>query len=429
MEKLVRILDSTLCDGLNSAGLDISLDNKREIARRLAAARVDVIEAGDPSRSKADGALLEQIAQVTDHAIVAARSRAVLSEISTAYEAVAGARNPRIKIVIPTSPIYLHYTLRTNEEQACRQIQEAVAHARSLGAQVQVTAEDATRSDWSYLSRFFSLAISAGASVICVQDSVGRLTPKEFYDLVRHLRATVHGIHQVDLGVDCRHDFGMALANALSAVECGIQQVECTLGGVGFPLARVPLEAFVMALHSREDRYHATTSVLPAELHHLSEAVQSGKVNDSISSLRAGQKTAISILPQEAIDAEEGSFQDPTFAAEPPFTLDSFRIIITDDGLCSAEVELHRRDQERVAGSADATSQPEALHRAIGQAVGFRGLLVDHVVNHRGPTEKEVIVCVEDKGRVTTGHGKGRTVLQASATAYLNAVNKLVPYF
>jgi isopropylmalate/homocitrate/citramalate synthase len=416
--KPLQILDSTLCEGLPSAGLEASLGYKLHLAQHLSAAGVDAIEAGYPARSSGDFATVKAVSEAVRTSVIVARARPSTKEIQTAWEAIQSAAQPRIKITMPTSPIFMQYTLRITPVQACRQLVEAVSFARGLGVEVQVMAEDATRSDWNFLSDFFSAAVEAGASVVGIQDSVGRLTPKESYDIVRHLRATVEGIHTAKLSIDCRHDFGVAIANALGAAECGIQQVECTLSGIGFPLGRVPLEAFALALNAREDRYRVKHRLDPLQLPRLTAML--ANINH-----RPGDSAYLESACAKSLEVAPTVASPDQIEAFHTYEVHGFQVTTDDDGNCRAEVRIQRKDGEIISGTGAACNQPEALHQAISQTMNFSGVLVEYFVKHNDEQSKQVIVCVEHGGRVATGEATARTVLQASARAFLHAIEQV----
>ena len=93
-----------------------------------------------------------------------------------------------------------------------------VAFAKSFTTDIEFSAEDATRTDWDFLTQIFSAAIAAGATTINVPDTVGYTSPNEYAALMRHLRDNVEGVDGAVISVHCHDDLGMATANTLAAV-------------------------------------------------------------------------------------------------------------------------------------------------------------------------------------------------------------------
>ena len=256
----VKIFDTTLRDGEQSPGCTMNADEKMAVAKQLAKLGVDIIEAGFPIASKGDFEAVSRIAstvgQLEDPPIICGLSRALKNDITTCYEAIKGAKFPRIHTFIATSDIHMEHKLKKTREQVLDITTEMVSHAASLVKDVEFSAEDALRSDPDFLCEVYSKAIAAGATTINVPDTVGYTTPGEFYALMKKLRQDVKGIDGVTISVHGHNDLGMAVANFLSAVEGGARQLECTINGIGERAGNAALEELVMALAVRKSYYN-----------------------------------------------------------------------------------------------------------------------------------------------------------------------------
>src|ERR687898_2061997 len=178
-----------------------------------------------------------------------------------------------------------------------------VTLAKGFTSDVEFSAEDATRSDWSFLVDVFGRAIAAGATTLNVPDTVGYTTPGEFVALIEHLRANVTGIENAVISVHCHDDLGMATANTLAAVGAGARQVEVTMNGIGERAGNTALEEVVMALATRGEQFgHATTSIEKARLVPTSRLV-SGLTNVAVQVNKA-------IVGANAFAHEAGIHQD-----------------------------------------------------------------------------------------------------------------------
>lgn len=273
-ERLIRVFDTTLRDGEQSPGASMTLDEKLLVAEQLVRLGVDVIEAGFPAASPGDLAAVREIARRTHGAAVAALARANRADIDACFEALREAERPVLHVFIATSDLHLKYKLDRTRQQVLAQVEEMVAYAHSGVEMVEFSAEDATRSDWDYLSQVYAAAIRAGATVLNIPDTVGYTMPAEFAALTAHLRATVPGIDNVTVSVHCHDDLGMATANTLAAITAGAGQIEVTINGLGERAGNTSLEEVVMALRTRADAFGgARTGIVTEELVTASQLV------------------------------------------------------------------------------------------------------------------------------------------------------------
>ena len=252
-ETRITVFDTTLRDGEQSPGCSMNLEDKVRMACMLEALGVDVLEAGFPVASDGDFAAVSAVAQAVRRPVVAALCRATLGDIERAWAALEGAARPRLHTFLATSDLHLEYKLQKSRSEALDMIARGVGLARRLCADVEFSAEDATRSDREFLVDAFTVALEAGASVLNVPDTVGYTVPEEYADLIRFLRARIPGIERATISVHCHNDLGLAVANTLAAVQAGARQVECTVNGIGERAGNASLEEVVMALAVRRD--------------------------------------------------------------------------------------------------------------------------------------------------------------------------------
>src|SRR5262249_53937170 len=201
-------------------------------------------------------------------------ARAKFDDIDATGEAVRDAARPRIHTFVATSDIHLRHKLRKTREEVLEMAVGAVKRAKSHVEDVEFSPEDASRSDREYLCRVVEAAIEAGATTINIPDTVGYATPGEFAELLRELLTRVPALDPAVLSVHCHADLGLAVANSLAAIEVGAGQVECTINGIGERAGNASLEEIVMALHTRKDRYQATTGVDTHEIYRSSRLVR-----------------------------------------------------------------------------------------------------------------------------------------------------------
>ena len=286
----VVIFDTTLRDGEQAPGCTMTLEEKLAVAHQLARLRVDVIEAGFPAASEGDWTAVHQIAREVggvDGPVICGLARANERDIERCWTAVEPAAKGRIHIFLATSDLHMKHKLGMTRAQVIAAAASSVSYARSLGADVEFSAEDSARSDPQFLYEVLGIALECGATTLNVPDTVGYSTPDEYGALVAGVRANVPGIERATVSAHCHDDLGLAVANSLAAVRAGARQAECTINGIGERAGNAALEEFVMALHTRRPFFGLYTNIETRELARTSRLVS--------------QCTGIGVPPNKAI--------------------------------------------------------------------------------------------------------------------------------
>ena len=151
-----------------------------------------------------------------------------------------------ICMIIPTSDLHIECKLRKTREQILKSTEECVTYAKDHGLFVELLAEDATRSDFDYLTNVFLTAVNAGVDRVIPCDTVGILTPERSAEFFSKLKANI----KVPIGVHCHNDFGMAVANTVAALGVGVEEVHATINGLGERAGNAALEEIVITLRS-----------------------------------------------------------------------------------------------------------------------------------------------------------------------------------
>jgi 2-isopropylmalate synthase len=253
----VRIFDTTLRDGEQAPGAGLTAAEKLEVARQLARLKVDVIEAGFPAASPGDFEAVQRIARETKGGIaVAALARCRDGDPQRAVEAIRVAERPHLHVFIATSDIHLKHKLRLSREEALAEAVRWVKYGReALGAdaEIEFSAEDASRTDLDFLLQVYGAVVEAGATTVNIPDTVGYAIPAEFGKLVGKVVDLVG--RDATVSVHCHNDLGLATANTLAAVQAGARQVEVTINGLGERAGNASLEEVVMALRTRPTQF------------------------------------------------------------------------------------------------------------------------------------------------------------------------------
>ena len=281
----VTVFDTTLRDGEQAPGFSLDVAAKVAMARALEALGVDVIEAGFPIASPADAEAVKLVSREVRRPIIAALARCRTQDIEAAARALAPAERPRLHIFLATSDLHLRSKLRITREACLEAVVEGARRARRLTDDVEFSAEDATRSDRTFLCRVIEAAIREGCRTINLPDTVGYATPDEMREFFADVRARVANADAAIFSTHCHDDLGLAAANSLAAIQGGARQVECTVNGIGERAGNAAVEEIVMALKVRHNRLPYHTGIHTTALFETSqlltaltdEAVQANK--------------------------------------------------------------------------------------------------------------------------------------------------------
>jgi len=272
MDKVI-IFDTTLRDGEQAAGAMLNIQEKLEIARQLEKLNVDVIEAGFPATSPGDFEAVKLIAQEVRQSSICALTHANAKAIDTAWDAVKGAKNPRLHLFLSASDIHLSLQLKKTREEILTLAKDMVARARSYTEDVEFSPMDASRTEPAYLYTIVQAVIEAGATTVNIPDTVGYAIPEEFGRLIRGIFENVPNAHKAVISVHCHNDLGLAVANSLEAVRQGARQVECTVNGIGERAGNASMEEIVMAIKTRNDQFNLTTQIDTTQIYRASRLV------------------------------------------------------------------------------------------------------------------------------------------------------------
>jgi len=238
--KKIYIVDTTLRDGEQTAGVVFANREKVRIAKFLDELGVDQIEAGVPVMGGDEKESIKAICRAGLKASVMGWNRPVIRDIENSLECGVDA----VAISISTSDIHIKHKLQTTREWVLEQVVKATEFAKKEGMYISVNAEDASRTEMDFLIEFTKVAKAAGADRLRYCDTVGILDPFTIFNRIKQVREAV----DIDIEMHTHNDFGMATANALAGVEAGANYVGVTVIGLGERAGNAALEEVVMSL-------------------------------------------------------------------------------------------------------------------------------------------------------------------------------------
>jgi 2-isopropylmalate synthase len=270
--KKIYIFDTTLRDGEQVPGCKLDTREKIEIALRLEALGVDIIEAGFPISSPGDFHSVQEIARMVKDTTVCGLSRAVRKDIEVAAEALRPARRPRIHTGIGTSDYHIKAKFNSTRPEILERAKQCVKWAKNFVDDVEFYAEDAGRTDHEYLAQVIEAVIAAGATVVNIPDTTGYCLPYQYGEKIAFLINNVPNIDKAIISCHCHNDLGLATANSIAGVIGGARQIECTINGLGERAGNTSLEEVVMVIRQHADLgFH--TNINTRQLNPMSQLV------------------------------------------------------------------------------------------------------------------------------------------------------------
>lgn len=222
-----RLIDATLREGFQAPNASFSFDDVIKIARQVAQSGADMIEVGHPYVS-ADA--MQHTRSVVDMNLsipVLAHARASHKDIHSVFQSGAN----WVGIFIGVNAISERSRLSGRSfPELLGIIRDAVGYAKSLGLRVRFTVEDSSRTDWNRMAEAFTVACDVGADRICFADSVGIMEPHSVAQIVTRI---LQNYPTVELEVHLHDDRGLAIANALAAIDAGAHWISVSVNGLG----------------------------------------------------------------------------------------------------------------------------------------------------------------------------------------------------
>src|SRR6476619_4065168 len=254
-----HVYDTTLRDGAQQEGLNLSVADKLTIARQLDALGVGYIEGGWPGANPKDTEFFRRATSELDlkHARLAAFGSTRRAGIAAADDPqVAALRDSGASVVTllaKSHDRHVELALRTTLEENLAMVRDTVAHLRAEGQRVFLDAEhffDGYRDNRDYALEVLRTAFDAGAEVAALCDTNGGMLPGWVADVVNDVVESTGG----RVGIHCHNDTGCAVANTLAAVDAGATHVQGTLNGYGERTGNADLVTVVANLVIKEGR-------------------------------------------------------------------------------------------------------------------------------------------------------------------------------
>lgn len=451
---------------MSRADFGLSFREKIELAKLLDRLEVSVIEAEPIVSAKIDSLRVKSIASAVKNAVVAVPVNLLDEEsIETVWRALEGAKQPRLQVCAPVSPVQMEYFSHKKPAAMLETIAAMVKKCREKCAEVEFVAEDAGRGEPEFLGKAISAAVEAGATVVTVCDTAGTMLPDEMEHSVSEIRSKIG--ESVRLGVMCSNELYMADACAAAAVRAGADEVKAAACGG----KTTSLESIARIISNRGASFDAFCAVKTTELQRTVEQIkwmcqtsrsktspfdsgvrpddenvvltvhdEQGAVAAAVKKLGyelsdediarvyeafciiAGKKERVGAKELDAIVASAAMQVPPVYRVEG-YVINSGNIITA-----SAHLKLKKGEQV-LEGICLGDGPVDAALLAAEQIIGRHYELDDfqiQAVTEGREAMGEAVVRLRSGGKLYSGRGISTDIIGSSIQAYVSAVNKIV---
>jgi 2-isopropylmalate synthase len=450
-----HIYDTTLRDGAQQEGLNLSVHDKLTIARHLDDLGVGFIEGGWPGANPKDTeffALAKKELKLKNSTFVAfgaTRRPNVKAADDVLLGALRDSGAPAVTLVAKAFDRHVDLALKTSLDENLEMIRDSITHLRQEGQRVFLDAEhffDGYRNNRAYALEVVRVAAESGADVIALCDTNGGMLPDE-------LSQVVHDVLQASsarLGIHCHNDTGCAIANSMAAIAAGVTHVQGTLNGYGERTGNADLVAIIANLELKKDKPVLPENALReafrishavAEVTNVSPSARQPYVGVSAFAHKAG-------LHASAIKVDSNLYQHE----DPASVGNDMRMLVSEmAGRASIELksqelgvdlggdrELIGRVVEKVKEmesrgftfeAADASFELLLLEELNGKRPAF--FTIDHWLTTTERSEGSIVtkaeVTVTAQGKEITCSGAGNGPVNAFDRALRDGLNTLYP--
>ena len=464
MEKIL-ISDTSMKQLAKRGDSALSFKGKLEISKLLDRLAVPVIELEGIRSARADALRVKSVASAVKNSVVAVPVELNEQSVESTWEALKGAKHPRLQVACPVSAVQMEYLSRKKPEAMLTGIRAAVAACAAKTADVEFIAEDATRADPAFLKQAVETAINAGAATVTVCDATGAMLPEEFAAFLRALQADVPALAGVTLGAACANTLAMADACTVAAVRAGAREIKTAAVGDIASLANV-----AGILSSREELFGLDCPLHTVELKRIvrqivwmcetkrnktspfDDGVQDSAPefalfpgDDALSVEKAARELGYDLSPEDAqavweavqdalrgkerLGARELDAIIASVALQVPQSYQVESYVINSGSSISAMAHLRiNHNGELLEGVGLGDGPIDASFLAIEQILHRHYELDDFQI--RAVTEGreamgETVVRLVSNGRLYAGRGISTDIVYSSIMAYVNALNKI----
>ncbi len=457
--KKINITDITLKKLLEEREVSLLFREKSAIASCADLIGVDAVELPPVKNLREDTIIYKTIAQNVQNATLSIPVGFNKEDISSVWECVKDAKNPRLRIELPVSTIQMEYTYHVKQDKMLSKIGELIKEAKTYSDDVEFVALDATRADIDFLVSAAKEAEANGAVIVTLCDNAGASIPEEIASMVKKIKEAV----SIKIYVQVSDKINMGVASALAAIKEGADGLKCAMAGEDVLLTGEIADAISVCsaqldaeTNLNNTKIHTSIDDMLSSINHesyktenvvsekkkilldsdasLSQVAQAAEIlgyDLSEADLGNVHRSLIQVCDKKgAVGAKEFEALIASSAMQAPSTYHFETYTTTSSNVASSmsQVTLKCND-EIICGVASGDGPIDSVFRAIEQCVGHHYEVDDFQV--QSVTEgKEALgsalVRLRNNGKLYSGNGTSTDIVAASIRAYINALNKIV---
>ena len=463
--KTVKLIDMTLCEAAALRENALTFKDKLEVARNLDRLRVDAIELPPMNGSRADQLSGKTIASLVSTSLCAPVD-ITESDIASVWESIRNARQPRLCLNAPCSPVGMEYSAHKKAPAMLEAIAAQARQCRSLCEDVELNCLDATRAEREFLCQAIRTAAENGVTRVTLCDTAGLMLPDEFAAFLREVMAALPEV-SVEWYVRVSDTMHMAAASAAAALMAGADGVKCT----AVPAGTATLTELADLIRTRGQDLDLDTSLRTTELTRTSGQLERliftsrSEASPFDSGVRDqepgicldegdGLADVIKVVRQlgydlsdednarvyeafkrvavkkSVVSAKELDVIVATTAMQVPsaYRIDSYVINSGNVITATANITLEK-DGNRLRGVSVGDGPIDAAFLAIEQIIGHHYELDDfqiQAVTEGREAMGSALVKLRADGKLYSGNGISTDIIGAAIRAYISALNKIV---
>ena len=454
--KQIKIADTTLCAEEGVFGFK----EKLEIARQLEKLNVDVIELGEIENIKADTLFVRTASSMVKNSTLSVACGSSMDSLRFAVDALSSAAHGRIRVELPMSPVGMEYNARKKPDKMLLWIEELVQNAKASVPEVEFCAVDATRAEPEFLNRAIDVAVSAGATHLCLCDSAAEMLSDDMAKFVSQAAGRV----TIPVAVRCSNLNGLGVASSVLAAKFGADCIKTDVSGIHAPLevtaqlikncgnnyglktalsytelSRIIKQISWVTSNARKEKSAMTVAVGGDDAIFLDANDDQAAVNAAVSKLgydlsEEDQKKVyeefIRTAQKKKVGSKELDAMVASVALQVPATYQLVSYVVNNGNIIpsSAQISLEK-GKEMLQGISIGDGPVDAAFRAIDQIIGHHYELDDFQIQSVTEGKEAMgsaLVKLRAAGKLYSGNGISTDIIGASIRAYLNAVNKII---
>ena len=461
----IRISDITMKQ--TGKEFTLSFKEKLEIPKLLDKLGVTVIELEGIMQPKIDALRIKSVASTVKNSIIAVPVALSEDSVEATWNALKEAKSPRLQVIASVSSVQMEYLFHKKPAAMLAAIEETIAACAKKTADVEFIADDATRSDETFLYQAVKIAIAAGAKTVTVCDATGAILPDELGTFLDALYENVPELKNVVLGISCSNELAMADACAIASIKHGVREIKAA----AYQVNQISLPNVARLLATKGDSFGVSSSVRTVEMKRIVKQIEwmcqstrsknspfdngvqdvveemSLTSNDNMTTvLKAVEKLGYDLSEEdgvrvwdafqkiaarkEAISSKELETIVASAAMQVPATyvLHSYSISASNIASSMANMKLEKQGQmlEGVAlGDGPVDSAFLALENILGCHYELDDFQIRSVTEGR-EAMGEAVVKLRSNGKLYSGRGISTDIVGSSIQAYINALNKIV---